>query len=87
MTSSRRTFQELALLYRKQRSASVESATNMTLLVIRREDFMEIFVRTADGKEPEHITFLRYGGDVPQVIMSSQETEHVTFLRYGGDAP
>jgi len=53
------TFQEIALLYRLRRTASVESVSNMTLIVIRGEDFKDIFINAKNG-EPEHVTFLRW---------------------------
>ncbi|KAK2192128.1 hypothetical protein NP493_38g06019 [Ridgeia piscesae] len=51
-------FGEIALLYRLRRTASVESVSNMTLIVIRGEDFKDIFINAKNG-EPEHVTFLR----------------------------
>ena len=42
------------------RTCTIESLTPMDLLVIGREDFLNIFINVTEGNEPEHITFCRY---------------------------
>ena len=43
------------------RTATVESATAMELLVIGKEDFIRIFMKAEDpDDEPDHIKFLKY---------------------------
>ena len=52
--------QEIALLQHTLRSASVESFTQMEVLVISKEDFQRIFFNAKDGGEPDHIVFCRW---------------------------
>ncbi len=52
-------YQEVALVQHSERTATVESVTAMQLLVVSREDFMDIFFSRANGEEPDHITFSR----------------------------
>ncbi|XP_048589561.1 uncharacterized protein LOC5509533 isoform X4 [Nematostella vectensis] len=52
-------FGELALLHHKTRSATVLCKEDVALLAVGREDFRDIFMSYEDGKEPDHIQFLR----------------------------
>ncbi|PFX22650.1 Cyclic nucleotide-binding domain-containing protein 2 [Stylophora pistillata] len=59
---------ELALLHHKTRSATVLCKDEVSLLAVCREDFRDIFMSYEDGREPEHIRFLRgvpYLKDLP----------------------
>lgn len=61
-------FGELALLHHKTRSATVLCKDEVSLLAVCREDFRDIFMSYEDGREPEHIRFLRgvpYLKDLP----------------------
>ncbi|KXJ10672.1 Cyclic nucleotide-binding domain-containing protein 2 [Exaiptasia diaphana] len=61
-------FGELALLHHKTRSATVLCRNEVALLAVGREDFRDIFMSYEDGKETEHIQFLRnipYIKDLP----------------------
>lgn len=53
--------QDIALLHNVERTATVESHTEMSLLVIGRDDFLRIFLQRDDNGrfQPEHFTFLR----------------------------
>ena len=52
--------QEIGLLFNTMRTATVESATSMELLVIGKEDFERIFLKSEDpDAEPDHLKFLR----------------------------
>ena len=52
--------QEIGLLFNTLRTATVESATPMELLVIGKEDFIRIFMKADNpDDEPDHIKFLR----------------------------
>lgn len=42
-----------------RRSATVTCKTNVELLAVSREDFIDIFMHIEKDKEPEHIAFLR----------------------------
>lgn len=42
-----------------RRSATVTCKTNVELLAVSREDFIDIFMHIEKDKEPEHIRFLR----------------------------
>ncbi|XP_031572593.1 cyclic nucleotide-binding domain-containing protein 2-like [Actinia tenebrosa] len=52
-------FGELALLHHKTRSATVLCKNEVALLAVGREDFRDIFMSYEDGKEPDHVQFLR----------------------------
>ncbi|CAH3184496.1 unnamed protein product [Porites evermanni] len=52
-------FGELALLHHKTRSATVLCKDEVSLLAVCREDFRDIFMSYEDGREPEHIRFLK----------------------------
>ncbi|XP_053399136.1 uncharacterized protein LOC123556796 isoform X2 [Mercenaria mercenaria] len=53
-------FGEIGLLFDTLRTATVESATPMELLVIGKEDFVRIFMKAENpDDEPEHIQYLR----------------------------
>lgn len=41
------------------RNSSVICHTNVEMICVTREDFVDIFMHVEDGKEPEHIQFLR----------------------------
>lgn len=52
--------QEIGLLFNTLRTATVESATVMEVLVIGKEDFEKIFLKADNpDDEPDHLTFLR----------------------------
>jgi len=42
------------------RNSSVICHTNVEMICVTREDFVDIFMHVEDGKEPEHIQFLRH---------------------------
>ena len=42
-----------------RRSATVTCKTNVELLAVSREDFIDIFMHIEKDREPEHIAFLR----------------------------
>ncbi|XP_022325597.2 uncharacterized protein LOC111125771 isoform X3 [Crassostrea virginica] len=50
---------EIGLIFNTKRTATVESATSMELLVIGKEDFNRIFMNDNDEEESEHVKFLR----------------------------
>lgn len=52
-------FGEIGLIFNTKRTATVESATSMELLVIGKEDFNRIFMNDNDEEESEHVKFLR----------------------------
>ncbi|XP_064637081.1 uncharacterized protein LOC135493585 isoform X4 [Lineus longissimus] len=53
-------FGELAIIYRTQRTETVESASHMQLLVVGRDEFLHIFLNTEDeNEEPDHVRFCR----------------------------
>ncbi|WAQ98799.1 CNBD2-like protein, partial [Mya arenaria] len=52
-------FGELALMHGARRSATVTCKTNVELLAVSREDFIDIFMHIEKDREPEHIRFLR----------------------------
>ena len=53
--------QEIGLLFDTLRTATVESATPMELLVIGKEDFVRIFMKAENPEDDaDHIKFLRY---------------------------
>ncbi|KAH3834909.1 cyclic nucleotide-binding domain-containing protein 2-like isoform X3 [Dreissena polymorpha] len=52
-------FGELALMHGARRSATVTCKTNVELLAVSREDFIDIFMHIETDREPEHIRFLR----------------------------
>ncbi|XP_060580848.1 uncharacterized protein LOC132737561, partial [Ruditapes philippinarum] len=52
-------FGELALMHGAKRSATVTCQTNVELLAVSREDFIDIFMHIEKDKEPDHISFLR----------------------------
>ncbi|KAJ8297712.1 hypothetical protein KUTeg_024243, partial [Tegillarca granosa] len=59
-------FGEIGLLFNTLRTATVESATPMEVLVIGKEDFNRIFMKAEDPEvEPEHVTFLR---EIPLMV-------------------
>ncbi|XP_041357448.1 cyclic nucleotide-binding domain-containing protein 2-like [Gigantopelta aegis] len=58
--SKGQSFGELGLVFNTVRTATVESVTPMELLVIRREDFLTIFMNADNpDEEADHIRFLR----------------------------
>ncbi|XP_061164366.1 uncharacterized protein LOC133173402 isoform X1 [Saccostrea echinata] len=52
-------FGEIGLIFNTKRTATVESATSMELLVIGKDDFNRIFMNDNDEEESEHVKFLR----------------------------
>ncbi|XP_052281761.1 uncharacterized protein LOC127879129 [Dreissena polymorpha] len=53
-------FGEIGLLFDTLRTATVESATPMELLVIGKEDFVRIFMKADNpDEEPDHIQFIK----------------------------
>jgi hypothetical protein len=42
------------------RNSSVICHTNVEMICVTREDFVDIFMHVEDGKEPDHIKFLRH---------------------------
>lgn len=52
-------FGEVALLHHSKRTASIESVSKMNLLVIARDDFLDIFYSSKEDNEPEHVKFCR----------------------------
>lgn len=68
-------FGELALLHHKTRSATVLCKDDVSLLAVSREDFRDIFMSYEDGREPEHIRFLRsvpYLKDLPLLDLATK---------------
>lgn len=59
LTRSYSQIQEIGLIFNTKRTATVESATSMELLVIGKEDFNRIFMNDNDEEESEHVKFLR----------------------------
>ena len=51
--------QELALMYKSRRTATVRCQEDVELLAVAREDFVDIFMHVERDVEPEHVTFLR----------------------------
>lgn len=48
------------MIHNIERTATVESVTEMSLLVIGRDDFMRIFLqRGTSGVQSDHVKFLR----------------------------
>lgn len=52
-------FQELALMHKARRSATVTCREDVELLAVGRDDFIDIFMHVERGVEPEHVRFLR----------------------------
>ncbi|KAK7480125.1 hypothetical protein BaRGS_00028609, partial [Batillaria attramentaria] len=52
-------FGELALMYGGKRSATVTCKDNVELLAVGRDDYIDIFMQSEQGGEPEHVKFLR----------------------------
>ncbi|KAH3840704.1 hypothetical protein DPMN_114159 [Dreissena polymorpha] len=53
--------QGIGLLFDTLRTATVESATPMELLVIGKEDFVRIFMKADNpDEEPDHIQFIKW---------------------------
>lgn len=50
---------ELALMHGSRRTATVTCKSEVELLAVWREDFVDIFMPHTYEKEPEHIKFLR----------------------------
>ncbi len=51
--------QELAIMHSQKRNATVTCHTDVSVLSIDRDDFVDIFMHIEKGKEPEHISYLR----------------------------
>lgn len=79
--------QELALMHGARRSATVTCQTNVELLAVSREDFIDIFMHIEKDKEPEHISFLRTidlfrGWPVDKIPHDNPRICLFTFFRY-----
>ncbi len=46
-------------MHASARNATVTCHTDVSVLSIGRDDFIDIFMHVEHGKEPEHISFLR----------------------------
>jgi CRP-like cAMP-binding protein len=57
--SKGKSFGELAIMQGSSRTATVISHTDVTMLSIGRDEFIDIFMHVEQGKEPEHILFLK----------------------------
>ena len=51
--------QELAIMHQSPRNATVTCYTDVTVMTIDRDDFIDIFMHIEQGREPEHISYLR----------------------------
>ena len=51
--------QELAIMHGATRSATVTCQTDVELLALNRDDFVDIFMHVERNREPEHIRYLR----------------------------
>lgn len=69
-------FGELALLHHKTRSATVLCKDDVSLLAVSREDFRDIFMSYEDGREPEHIRFLRSVPYLKDLPLQDLTTKH-----------
>ncbi|XP_078369782.1 uncharacterized protein LOC144653617 isoform X1 [Oculina patagonica] len=69
-------FGELALLHHKTRSATVLCKDEVSLLAVCREDFRDIFMSYEDGREPEHIRFLRSVPYLKDLPLDDLTTKH-----------
>lgn len=81
-------FGELALMRGARRSATVTCKTNVELLAVSREDFIDIFMHIEQDKEPEHIGFLRtldlfHGWPVEKLPYDNPRICLFTFFRRG----
>lgn len=54
-----KSFGELALMHGLARNATIICHSNVSVLTIERDDFIDIFMPAESGQEPEHISFLR----------------------------
>eukprot|EP00794_Sanderia_malayensis_P007548 gene7548-8385_t len=52
-------FGELALLHDTARTATVVCQSEVSLLAVSRQDFIDIFLSNEEGEEQEHVKFLR----------------------------
>ena len=57
--SKGRSFGELAIMHGSARNATVVCDTEVAVLSIGRDDFIDIFMHVEGDKEPEHISYLR----------------------------
>lgn len=46
-------------MHQSARNATVTCHTDVSVLTIERDDFIDIFMHVEHGKEPEHISYLR----------------------------
>lgn len=49
----------MAIIHQSKRNATVVCDTDVSVLAIERDDFVDIFMHVETGQEPEHISFLR----------------------------
>ena len=56
--------QEVALINAQRRTATVCCHTDVSMLAIEQEDFIEIFMARREETEPEFVSFLR---QIPEV--------------------
>lgn len=61
--------QELALLHRSRRTATVVSQDAVQLLTIGRDDFFDIFMSgQGPGQIPDHVGFVRFGNNGSKLV-------------------
>ena len=46
-------------MHQSPRNATITCNTDVSVLTIDRDDFIDIFMHIEKGKEPEHISYLR----------------------------
>ena len=49
----------MALVHHSQRKVTVETISHMQILIVSREDFLDIFFSPEESGEPEHVAFCR----------------------------
>ncbi len=57
--NSGKSFGELAIMNAATRNATILCQTDVVVLSIGRDDFVEIFMKSTGNKEPEFVTYLR----------------------------
>ncbi|XP_078495091.1 uncharacterized protein LOC100177622 [Ciona intestinalis] len=83
-----KSFGELAIVRHEQRTSNVVSQTQLTLLTVARDEFIDIFMHRMDGEEPEFITFLSklpefQGFPLYKLPRRKPETCAFTYFRVG----
>ncbi len=53
------TIKELAIMHQSARNATVRCESDVMVLTIDRDNFIDLFMHIEKGKEPEHISYLR----------------------------